>query len=312
MDRRASPSRPGDAADLPENRSNPQGAVRYDWAQMRHYWETHASARTTFDAVRDPDRLDNVCQTGAPRAVNRYYHRGQMTAFLSLLDRLPAPERGATALDVGCGTGRWSRLLNGRGYSVTGVDLQPEVIAENQRQYPSIRFVTTSIQDFESEPVALVSTVTVLQHLPHEEQERAVATIARLVQSGGHAIVLENISDWDSPTVFSRTRSDWLRLFESAGFATVESRGYDFSPTLRSYYAVTRPIRLRGLPRTAADLEAPPTRPAQLVSPRGSALLTADRAARVVASYADRVIDPILFAMQPTWAGHVAALFRRS
>lgn len=35
---------------------------------------------------------------------------------------------GAEVLDAGCGTGRYSRGLAGRGYMVLGVDLSPELI----------------------------------------------------------------------------------------------------------------------------------------------------------------------------------------
>src|SRR3954452_21201187 len=106
-----------------------RSAVRYDWSEVRRYWESHAEVRGSFDPRHDPHGLDNVCHTGAPLAVNRYYHRGQRLAFLALLAATGTPVDGATALDVGCGTGRWSRLLFERGYDVTGIDLQEGVIA---------------------------------------------------------------------------------------------------------------------------------------------------------------------------------------
>lgn len=61
-----------------------------------------------------------------------YSHRSEEEAaqFISnLISRLqPAP--GARVLDVGCGQGRHSRYLAEMGFDVTGIDLEPENIAE--------------------------------------------------------------------------------------------------------------------------------------------------------------------------------------
>jgi 2-polyprenyl-3-methyl-5-hydroxy-6-metoxy-1,4-benzoquinol methylase len=279
---------------------------------MRRFWESHAEARTTFDPTKDPDGLDNVCQTGAPRLVNRYYDRGQRRAFRDMLRALPPVRAGQTALDVGCGTGRWSRQLDGMGYSVTGIDLQREVIAENARRYPSIRFLVTPVQEFDAQPFDLITTVTVLQHLPRDEQRRAVETMARLLRPGGHAVILENVSDLHSPTVFANSSAEWIAMFESAGLARQASRGYDFSPGLRSYYALTRSVRLSWLPPSSAGLpepEAPRFRP---FSPRNAVMERGDRAAKVLASCVDSLVDPLLYAMHaPIPPAHLAAIFRR-
>ena len=45
--------------------------------------------------------------------------------------------RRARILDAGCGTGRVGGLLAGAGHEVTGVDLDPELIAEANRNHPS-------------------------------------------------------------------------------------------------------------------------------------------------------------------------------
>jgi SAM-dependent methyltransferase len=70
-----------------------------------------ATLRADFDrlAVLEDGRWDH----------NRHYHGW-------LLRRLPAECR--SALDVGCGTGDFTRLLSRRCGTVTGVDLSPRMI----------------------------------------------------------------------------------------------------------------------------------------------------------------------------------------
>jgi SAM-dependent methyltransferase len=48
---------------------------------------------------------------------------------LRLILKLLAPESGARVLDVGCGTGYFTRRLSAEGYEVTGVDPDPAVLA---------------------------------------------------------------------------------------------------------------------------------------------------------------------------------------
>jgi SAM-dependent methyltransferase len=189
--------------------------------------------RGHIDALSDPDGLGNVCHPGQPLWLNRYYAAGQRQAFSSLLEDVPPPTAKARALDVGCGTARWSRLLDERGYEVTGIDLQEEVIERNRRLFPQIRFVPTSAQEFMDDiGYALVTSVTVLQHIPFEEQATVVNRLRDLLTVGGHAVFLENIHD-QAPHVFSRSLAGWLDLFQSSGLRPLRVRRYDYNPSLR-------------------------------------------------------------------------------
>jgi len=93
-----------------------------------------------------------------------------------------------------------------------------------------------------------VSSVTVLQHLPYDEQGKAIQRIASLVESGGHVLMLENTRENHSRVVFPNSRSEWVQLFESVGFELVRSMQYDYSPVdtvLRAYYGLTGGLRRR-------------------------------------------------------------------
>lgn len=58
------------------------------------------------------------------------------TQLATLLDGVPRPETGATALDLGCGTGDHAIELAHRGWSVTGVDAVPRAIDRARAKLP--------------------------------------------------------------------------------------------------------------------------------------------------------------------------------
>src|SRR5262249_24254271 len=142
------------------------------------------------------DGLGNVCHPGEARWVNAYYDRFQRRIYNWLLGRVPPPSSESLALDVGCGAGRWCRLLKDRGFNTVGIDLQPELVEQNRQRFSEIQFVRSSIQEYANESsFDLISSVTVLQHLPFEEQAIAVRKMRELTKRGAFVIALENIKD---------------------------------------------------------------------------------------------------------------------
>jgi SAM-dependent methyltransferase len=257
--------------------------ARFDTSQAQEYWRVHYGRRAPVDLSADTDGLDNVCHPGRPLWLNQYYARFQEVVFRTLLSAVPsagpqAPPR--RALDVGCGAGRWCRLLASEGYEVTGVDLQEDLLARNRERTQTVRFVTGSMQDFSSDaPFDLVTTVTVLQHNPPPDQDAMIANMRRLLRPGGSALVLENVSDQDVH-VFANSIEGWTRRFERAGFRRVEVRRYDFSPLLRIDRFVAlgaRKLLRGGVHRGAA---APPLDPGAPVRSTPSRLRRVFGAAR--------------------------------
>lgn len=200
--------------------------------EMLHYWRLHDQRWGNIDYSRDPEGLTNICTPGQPIWLGRYYARFQRLVYERLLTLVPYPSPGMRALDVGCGAARWCDLLARRGYGVTGIDIQPTLIAENRRRFPDIEFVEAPLQEFaRRERFDLVSSVTVLQHLPFDEQARGVTRLRDLTALGGHAVVLENIRH-QAPDRFARTVTDWKSLFENMGFRTVALQPYNYSLAL--------------------------------------------------------------------------------
>ena len=127
------------------------------------YWEDRAQR-----FAGEGEGLAAVCAYGMPEFYNRAIHLEQRLALAPWL-KVTA---GTRVLDVGCGVGRWSRLLAARGAHVTGVDLSPTMIeqarcrAATEGVADRCRFEVQNVSNLDvGEQFDLVLGVTVLQHI---------------------------------------------------------------------------------------------------------------------------------------------------
>jgi SAM-dependent methyltransferase len=284
---------------------------RFTIDDAKQYWQGHEAVVRHLDLLRDPDGLSVVCHAGEPLWLNRYYARFQRRVFMELLRLVPRPSPGATALDVGCGAGRWSRILADRGYAVVGIDVQAALLARNRARFPDISFECSSVLDYKAAfPYDLVSSVTVLQHLPFDAQRLAIRRIRESVTVGSNVLVLENVIDQGSH-VFANSIGGWRSLFEHADFHMVAVRRYDYSPSLRLVGALRRATSnsLTAQPlasRPPAGRKATGTRGFVRQAPR--ALVTV---ANLSAVGVDYLLEAALVALQPPVpCVHAAMLFR--
>jgi len=89
-----------------------------------------------------------------------------------LLKQIPA--RCTGALDIGCGTGAFSRLLAQRSEHVLALDLSPrmiEIATGRSIQYPNIDFQVADVMawEFPREQFDCIASIATLHHLPLEE-----------------------------------------------------------------------------------------------------------------------------------------------
>jgi SAM-dependent methyltransferase len=198
------------------------------------YWEERARRFAT-----EGDGLAAVCAYGMPVFYNRAIHFTQRLALAPWLK----VNAGMRVLDVGCGIGRWSRLLAARGAEVTGVDLSPTMIGEARRRTAvaglaeRCRFLVQDSAALDAgEPFDLVLGVTVLQHILDPQALRAaVERIARHMAPAGRIVLLEaaptSFADQCDSTVFEARRRDvYLRLFADCGLRVRGITGVDAAP----------------------------------------------------------------------------------
>jgi len=130
----------------------------------------------------DFDRIALLSREGWDH--NAQYHR-------YLLRHLPA--YCEAALDIGCGTGSFSRLLAGRAGRVVALDLSPrmiEVAKARSKQYPNIQFEVADITEWApgGELFDCVASIAMLHHVAAEE---TLAKLAGLLRTGGTLAILD-------------------------------------------------------------------------------------------------------------------------
>ena len=210
----------------------------------RVYWEDRARR---FAGERDG--LAAVCAYGMPEFYNRAIHMEQRLALRPWLK----VKAGTRVLDVGCGIGRWSRLLAARGANVTGVDLSPTMIAQAQLRAAAdgvsgrCRFEVQDLSRLDlAERFDLVLGVTVLQHiLDPGELRAALAAMARHLAPGGRMILLEAApsapaSRCDSSVFRARHRDDYLSLIRDCDLELRTVTGVDPAPFRRQLLPYVR------------------------------------------------------------------------
>lgn len=200
--------------------------------------------------------LAAVCSYGMPAFYNGYIECCQRRALLPWLPRVPQGTT-ATALDVGCGVGRWSLELAGRGHEVTGIDLSPYMIERARtRAADSGAQCSFAVGDLVTLQLGrkfdLILCVTVLQHVLDPARARdAVARLADHLAPGGRLILLEaaptrGATRCDTAVFRARTLDWYLEELHSAGLSVVARRGVDPAPfktwLLPHYKRLPRPI----------------------------------------------------------------------
>jgi SAM-dependent methyltransferase len=134
------------------------------------------------------------------------YDRNRGLRLLSLAE-IPAtlrrlqPQRSDTVLEIGCGTGRFTRHLAARCRRVVAVDYSLESlrVARARVPQPEVQFLQAdaSFLPLTGQTADRALSCQMLEHLPTPEaRERALAGIARALQPGGRLVVS---AYWYSP-----------------------------------------------------------------------------------------------------------------
>src|SRR5579863_452400 len=174
-----------------------------------------------------------------PEFYNRLIHLSQRLALAPWLRVGP----GTRVLDVGCGVGRWSRLLAARGALVTGIDLSPTMIKVAQRRAAHAgladrcRFVVEDLAELDlGGCFDLILGVTVLQHILEPMRLRgALRRMTEHLAPQGRMALLEaaptqRTRRCDSAIFTARERHIYVELFRDCGLRLRALGGVDPAP----------------------------------------------------------------------------------
>src|SRR4249919_930710 len=153
-------------------------------------------------------------------------------------DRL-GPLRGVAVLDVACGLGTWSQLLQDRGASVAGIDISERAVEVCRRRFPDgdFRVGVAESLPFEDGRFGLVTYMGSLEHFLDKpaalrEMLRVATPDARFLLLVPNAGFLTRRLGLYGGTQQTRVREDvysleeWQKLFTDAGLK-VEARWRD-------------------------------------------------------------------------------------
>jgi cyclopropane fatty-acyl-phospholipid synthase-like methyltransferase len=131
-------------------------------------------------------------------------------------------ERSSTIIDLGCGDGRDTLYLLGRGHRVCAIDQSEQGIAALERRaresdlYDRLSASVVSVEDWQApdHPVDALIAITILDHIPLEAHESLFRKIEDSVRSGGY-VALEMHSDRDPGKNGSSTVSEFSSAIRS-------------------------------------------------------------------------------------------------
>jgi 2-polyprenyl-3-methyl-5-hydroxy-6-metoxy-1,4-benzoquinol methylase len=142
--------------------------------ELRAYYESRAG------------ELDELALTYEhPEPYKRFFYGTRFQAVLSALD----PQAGDEILDLGCGSGLYTRVLAERGATVTATEFAPTSLALAKRNVGwSGKGVDFRLEDAQAlslpgERFDKVLLTEVIEHIPHPN--RAIAEAARVLRPGG-------------------------------------------------------------------------------------------------------------------------------
>ncbi|ASQ90693.1 SAM-dependent methyltransferase [Prosthecochloris sp. GSB1] len=120
--------------------------------------------------------------------------REEVSGFL----RNHFPEQGGAILDLGCGPGHYCDRFQQEGFTITGVDLDEQMIDAARRRYPDVRFECMDINGIETITErfdAIYSIGNVIAHITPEQLRTLLPVIRKLLFPGGYWIF--QIVNWD-------------------------------------------------------------------------------------------------------------------
>lgn len=126
---------------------------------------------------------------GRLNAAHPWSHNDAYAGFVLRHARAVRRRGGATAVDVGCGTGNLVAALAGVFPSVIGIEPDPATAAIAARRFPGSR-VLIHARAFGSEPAEAYDLIVFVASLHHMPLRRALQEARAAVRPGGRVVII--------------------------------------------------------------------------------------------------------------------------
>lgn len=191
---------------------------------------------------------DVFVPTATPFARSKYareYERGRTRLIESLIGN----GEGASALDIGCGPGHFTRILSEKGWRVTAVDTDPQNLEQTRpfaaevRQGDALSFLAGEPGSYD-----LALALELIEHVPRSQGDELLRRLHSVLRPGGTLILstpnrwsLEGLGGyywgermrrwgrwdaWDPTHVHIYSSREIARAVRSAGFQVTDRCGY--------------------------------------------------------------------------------------
>ncbi|WP_407181044.1 class I SAM-dependent methyltransferase [Bradyrhizobium sp. STM 3562] len=110
------------------------------------------------------------------------------------------------ALDVGCGEGRFCRLLNAAGIHTTGIDPTPALLETARRRDPAGDYRLGRAERLEFGPASFDLVVSYVTLVDIADFRAAIAEMARVLEPGG-SLLIANLTGF----VSARANEGWVK-----------------------------------------------------------------------------------------------------
>jgi len=121
-----------------------------------------------------------------------------------------------TALDVGCGEGRFCRMLRAEGIEATGIDPTPSLLAQARARDPQGRYELAKAESLPFADASFGLVVSYLTLIDIADIDSAIAEMARVLEPGG-ALLVANLNPFT-------TAGGWVE--DAAGERRMQIRDY--------------------------------------------------------------------------------------
>lgn len=147
-------------------------------------------------------------------------------------------DKNSTVLDLGCGNGALSEVLQDKGYLVKGIDASKELLNVAKKNHPDIEFILADATNFSiPEPVDVVFSNAVFHWIDKERQQDMLKCVYNALKENGqfvfefggygntqliHGALTKRFSEYKynySMSFYFPTIGEYATLLENTGFS---------------------------------------------------------------------------------------------